>query len=135
MKAVLSKGIFALLSGLLSLAIVIAQAETCPELVSQALLAVDEACATTGRNEACYGYDQVEASFLTSVADDFFASPADISPIAEIETIRTAPLNTATGVWGVAIMNLQADLPNTIPGQSVTFVLLGDVEVENAVSP
>jgi hypothetical protein len=123
-----------LLAWLLSVALVIAQTN-CPELVSQALEAVDANCNATGRNEACYGYDQVEASFLVDVADDFFSQVAAISPVADIETIRTAPLNTETGVWGVAVMNIQADLPNTIPGQSVTFVLLGDVEVENAVAP
>jgi hypothetical protein len=128
------KGILSLLLVLLSVGIVIAQT-SCPELVNEALLAVDENCNAAGRNEACYGYDQVEASFLVDVADDFFSQPASISAIADLETIRTAPLNTETGVWGVAVMNIQADLPNTIPGQSVTFVLLGDVEVENAVAP
>jgi hypothetical protein len=123
-----------LLAWLLSVALVMAQTN-CPELVSQALEAVDANCNAAGRNEACYGYDQVEASFLVDVADDFFSQVAAISPVADIETIRTAPLNTETGVWGVAVMNIQADLPNTIPGQSVTFVLLGDVEVENAVAP
>jgi hypothetical protein len=135
MRSFFRKGIFTLVFTLLSVGIIISQSATCPELVNEALLAVDESCSATGRNEACYGYDQVEASFLTSVTDTFFTTPADIASVAEIETIRTAPLNTETGVWGVAVMNLQADLPNTIPGQSVTFVLLGDVEVENAVAP
>src|SRR5215510_4876639 len=109
---------------LLSVAIVMAQAN-CSALVTQALDAVDENCNSAGRNEACYGYDQVEASFLVEVADDFFTQPSNTTSIVELETIRTAPLNTETGVWGVAVMNLQADLPNTLPGQSVTFVLLG----------
>src|SRR5689334_1216132 len=135
MKSIFRKSVFGLVTSLLSVVIVIAQAATCPELVNQALTAVDENCNTAGRNEACYGYDQVEASFLSSVADDFFTTPADLASVADLETIRTAPLNTETGVWGVAVMNLQADLPNTIPGQTVTFVLLGDVEVENAVAP
>jgi hypothetical protein len=134
MKRILRNGIFGLLMSLLSVALVLAQAN-CPDLVTEALETVDASCAATGRNEACYGYDQVEASFLTSVADDFFTSPADLAAVAEIETIRTAPLNTEAGTWGVAVMNLQADLPSTIPGQTVTFVLLGDVELENAVAP
>jgi hypothetical protein len=132
------KTLFALsatvLAWLLSVALVIAQAN-CSDLVLQALEAVDVNCSTAGRNEACYGYDQVEASFLVDVEDEFFSQVSNVSPIADIETIRTAPLNTETGVWGVAVMNIQADLPNTIPGQSVTFILLGDVEVENAVAP
>jgi hypothetical protein len=128
------KGIFSLLMVFLSVVMVVAQ-EACPDLVSEALLAVDNNCNAAGRNEACYGYDQVEASFLVDVGDEFFTIPSSVSPIADLETIRTAPLNSETGVWGVAVLNIQADLPNTIPGQSVTFVLLGDVEVENAVAP
>jgi hypothetical protein len=135
MVALFRRGIIAGLLSLLSIGIIFAQTANCPELVNQALLAVDDACSATGRNEACYGYDQVEASFLSSVADDYFASPSDLAPVADIETIKTAPLNTETGTWGVALLNLQADLPNTIPGQNVTFILLGDVEVENAVAP
>lgn len=119
---------------LLSVAIIAAQAN-CEALLTDALLAVEENCGTTGRNEACYGYDQVEASFLTTIEDSIFAQPTDKAPVAEIETIRTAPLSVDNGTWGVAIMNLQANLPNTLPGQNVTFVLMGDVEVENAVDP
>lgn len=119
---------------LLAVALVSAQAN-CSALLSDALEAVEENCGDTGRNEACYGYDQVEASFLTDIEDTLFAQPTDKVGVADIATLRTAPLNTATGTWGVAIMNLQANLPNTLPGQSVTFVLMGDVEVENAVDP
>lgn len=119
---------------LLSVAIVSAQAN-CSALVLDALEAVDENCGNTGTNEACYGFDQVEASFLTDIDNSLFAQPTDKVSVADIATLRTAPLNTSAGTWGVAIMNLQANLPNTLPGQTVTFVLMGDVEVENAVAP
>jgi hypothetical protein len=135
MKPLFRNSIFGLLMSLLSVVILVAQGANCPNLIEEALQAVDESCANTGRNEACYAYDQVEASFLSTVADDFFTQPADIAEIAEIKTIRTVPLNAETGVWGVAIINMQANLPNTLPGQVVTFVLLGDVEIENAVAP
>lgn len=123
-----------LLTAMLSIAVIFAQG-TCSDLVFEALEAVDANCTELGRNEACYGFDQVEVSFLGEISTDTFAAPADIAPVADIETIRTAPLNMDNGVWGVAVMNLQANMPNTLPGQNVTFVLLGDVEVENAVEP
>ncbi|MEL6404485.1 MAG: SH3 domain-containing protein [Chloroflexota bacterium] len=118
---------------LLTVIIVTAQAG-CDALLEEAIFAVEDNCDATGRNEACYGFDQVSASFVTDVADDFFSQPADLSSVADIETIATAPLNLETGAWGVALMNVQANLPNTLPGQNVTFFLLGDTEVENAVS-
>ncbi len=37
--------------------------------------------------------------------------------------------------WGVALLSVQANLPDTLPGQSVIFMLLGDTQVENAVQP
>jgi len=35
--------------------------------------------------------------------------------------------------WGVSLMRLQAGLPDTLPGQNVTFLLFGDVAIQNAV--
>jgi hypothetical protein len=122
------------LTAILSIAIVVAQG-ACSDLLFEALDAVDQNCSDLGRNEACYGFDQVEVEFLSEIDTATFTQPADITPIADIETIRTAPLNLDTGVWGVAVMNLQANMPDTLPGQNVTFVLMGDVEVENAVAP
>lgn len=108
---------------------------TCSALLEQALEEVDQNCTDLGRNEACYGYNRVEASFIVDVEEEFFSKPADKTGVAELATIRTAPLDVENDQWGVAVMSLQANLPNTIPGQNVTFILLGDTEVENAVSP
>ena len=35
----------------------------------------------------------------------------------------------------MAVLKVQANVPNSLPGQAVTFVLLGDTEVRNDVSP
>ncbi len=123
-----------LLMLLLSVAITLAQG-ACAEFIGQALEAVDTSCQGIGRNQACYGYNRVEASFQSDVADDFFTQPSDIAEIAELETLRTAPFDSDIDEWGVAVMVLQANMPDTLPGQNVTFVLMGDTEVENAVTP
>lgn len=118
----------------LSVALIVAQG-TCPDIVEQALSAVDNNCSDLGRNEACYGYDLVGASFLVPVADDFFIAPRDTTSILELETLSTTALDESAATWGVAVMNLQANVPNTLPGQNVTFLLFGDAEIENAVNP
>jgi hypothetical protein len=118
---------------LLSVSTVLAQL-TCPQLVEQALAAVDQNCAGIGRNEACYGYNRVEASFSAEIVEGFFSQPADLASVVDLQTIRTAPLDLANDQWGVAVMSLQANMPNTLPGQNVTFILIGDTEVENAVA-
>jgi len=107
----------------------------CPALVEEALSAVDLNCEGLDRNSACYGYGVVTASFVGEVPDDYFVQPADTSELQELETISTSVLDIDESLWGVAVLDVQANLPNTIPGQSVIFVLIGDTEVENAVAP
>jgi hypothetical protein len=110
-----------------------AQAGVCTQLVEKALTAVGNNCGGMDRNSTCYGYDQVSASFNTEVSEDFFTRPADRAALETVRTLQTAPYDEALSRWGVALMNVQANVPNTLPGQAVTFILLGDTQVENAV--
>lgn len=112
-----------------------AQPSTCAPLVAEALRAVDTNCTDLGRNSVCYGFNRVDASFFTQAEEGFFSTPADRAGLTELASIQTAPLDVDAGQWGVAMMNVQANVPNTLPGQAVTFVLLGDARVENAVPP
>jgi LysM repeat protein len=117
---------------LLTMAVVQAQID-CPALVEQALTALSTNCNNLERNTACYGYFRVEATFADVQPVGFFTLPADRAPLQSLRTIRTAPLDLNTQDWGVAVMNLQANIPDTLPGQAVTFVLMGDTSVTNAV--
>ena len=107
----------------------------CPALVSRALVEVGTNCDSLGRNSACYGFDQVDTAFAEAVTEEHFTVPADVTELATIQSIQTAPLNLENETWGVAVMNVQANVPNILPGQAVTFILLGDAQVENAVAP
>ena len=105
---------------------------TCPAIVEEALAQMQSACEGVDRNNACYGNTFVEASF----ADDqvSFAAPRDRADLAQLESIRTAPLDNESGVWGISVLNIQANIPNTLPGQGVIMLLLGDTEVTNQVA-
>ncbi len=105
----------------------------CPTLVKQALDAVGNSCGGLGRNSACYGFNRVNATFSGDVSEDFFSKPADQTNLKLLQSIETAALNERLKEWGVAVMSVQANIPNTLPGQAVSFILLGDVSVENAV--
>lgn len=124
---------------LLSVSQVVIQAQTgdaaCPALVERALTQVGSNCSNLERNSACYGFNQVQATFAQTVAADFFTRPADVAELAAVQTIRTSPLDLAQNAWGIAVMNVQANVPDTLPGQAVTVLLLGDTEIENAVDP
>jgi hypothetical protein len=108
---------------------------SCSALVQLALQEVGNSCSGLDRNSACYGYNRVNASFAETVEDDFFSTAGDRAALRQLLSIATAPLSEETDEWGVAVMNVQANVPGALPGQAVTFILLGDVSVQNAVDP
>jgi uncharacterized protein YuzE len=115
-------------------AVALAQDATCPTIVQDALAATDSACAGTGRNEACYGNISLDAQPQPGVSDFTFTKPGDLVNVAGVQTLTLSPLDQKDNTWGVALMKLQANLPDTLPGQNVTFLLFGDVEIKNAVT-
>jgi len=118
----------------MSISLVIGQG-TCSTLVEQALQAIDDNCSELDRNTACYAYNQVDTTFHQDIENDFFLSPSDRTDLTYLNTIQTAPLDEANDLWGIAMMSVQANVPNTLPGQAVIFMMMGDVQVENAVTP
>jgi uncharacterized protein YgiM (DUF1202 family) len=112
-----------------------AQTETCSVTVQQALAEVDAGCASTGRNQACYGYVSLEATPREGALDFLFAKQGDLANVADLDTLRLSALDVENDQWGIALLKLQANLPDTLPGQNVTFLLFGDVELQNAVEP
>jgi len=124
-----------LLSALwLAPALALAQSADCPEIVQTALDSADQLCTETGRNQACYGHVALTAEFHADAQNVAFEQAGDIVDVALVESLRLNALNETTGEWGVALMSLQANLPDTLPGQNVTFLLFGDVEITNAVA-
>lgn len=109
--------------------------ETCPVFVNDALALLADNCDALDRNSACYGFNQVFASFAEAVGPDTFVQPSDRVALTLLQTIQTAPLDLALERWGIAVMNVQANVPNTLPGQAVTFLLLGDTQITNQVAP
>lgn len=103
----------------------------CNVLVEQALQEVANSCIDIGRNEVCYGNDKVSAVLKDESL--FFEAKGDIVPVAAIESIITRPADLENGEWGVALMDIQADLPQD-SSDSVRIVLLGGVDVSPTVS-
>lgn len=109
-------------------------ANSCPTLVKQALEAVGNNCGGLTRNSACYGFNRVNATFSQSVDEGFFSKPSDQTLLKTLQSIDTAAFNDSLKEWGVAVMSVQANIPNSLPGQAISFILLGDVTLDNAVS-
>lgn len=109
--------------------------DACPQFVRQALEEIGSSCNGLDRNSVCYGFNRVDATFAEDVLAASFSQPSDRAGLVELQKISTAPLDTLLNQWGIAVMNVQANVPTSLPGQAVTFMLLGDTEVENAVTP
>src|SRR5437870_1259201 len=104
----------------------VAQQDDCPTLVEEALTDLGQNCDALDRNSACYGYNKLSATFNEEQPDDFFSKVSDRTALNVLDTLSTTPLDTTAKTWGVAVMKVQANVPNSLPGQSVIFVLLGD---------
>ena len=117
-----------------TVAIVHAQTMECPEAVETALASVSEICTPLNRNAACYGSKTVESvTFENPRPADFFTNPGDRSELFQLREIRPQPLNATDNSFGVALLNIQANVPNTLPGQAVIFMLTGDAKLTNEV--
>jgi hypothetical protein len=59
--------------------------------------------------------------------------PGDIVNVADVQHLQLASMSLDDETWGIALMRIQANLPDTLPGQNVTFLVFGDVEITNVV--
>ena len=106
----------------------------CPTLVEAALTSTDTFCLDTGRNQACFGNINLSAEAQPDAGDFKFVEVGDIVDVAAIRSLRLSALDTSAGAWGVVLMRVQANLPDSTPGQNVTFMLFGDTEIRNVAT-
>jgi hypothetical protein len=118
-----------LITGFLGTVVALAQNNDCPALVQQALQKADQFCQNTGRNQACYGHFAMSAEANPNAANFVFEQSGDVINLTDLKSLQLSPFVQDTGQWGVAIMQVQANLPETLPGQNVTLLLYGDTEI------
>ena len=115
---------------LLTLSIVGAQ-EACEALLETAFEQTGINCSGTERNELCYGFSTVDATFTGNAS---IAATGDTASVEELISVQSSELDTASDEWGIAALNIQANVPSTLADAKVALVLLGDAEIENAVA-
>ena len=103
------------------------------QLARRALSELGTNCANLARSSACYGFAEVSATFDTTSTAKFTA-PGDRAELTTLRTLQTSAMSLTADVWGVAMLNVQANLPTGL-GQSAIFILLGDTQITNAVMP
>ena len=112
---------------------VLAEASTCSADVQKAMATVQQDCGATGRNQACYGYVALSATPRAGVQNFTFSHEGDVVNVADLSSLQLTPFDPVKNTWGIALMKLQANLPDALPGENVTFLMFGDVKITNAV--
>ncbi|MCL4253349.1 MAG: hypothetical protein KJ043_06185 [Anaerolineae bacterium] len=117
---------------ILSIGISSAQSAECPMLVQEILMTVSDVCDETGRNQVCYG----NIALTAEGRNDAFKleDVGDIANLADMQSLSLSPYNEDGGIWGVALMQVQANLPDTLHGQNVTMIAFGDVSLTNTIN-
>lgn len=120
--------ILLLISGLASSG---AQPSVCEALVQETFAALETACADAPGSSACFG--RAAAATLADGSAASFGQPGDLLALADVQAIQTQPLDAAGGEWGLALLNVHANVPRGLSEQGLRFVMLGEARLENVV--
>jgi hypothetical protein len=107
------------------------QNASCRVLIEEAMLASGEFCDEIGSNKACYGNNTIKAD-LQAGSTSRFSERGDIVDVDEVDRISASPLKLDTSEWGIAVFRIVANLPRSLPGQTVTMVVFGNTTLDNA---
>ena len=110
-----------------------AQQLDCSDAIKAAMKQVGDKCGNIGRNKACYGSGTVVATPNDGVQpqDFVFQSPGDKVDVNKLKSLRLTALDPTGQQFGVAYLEIQANLPDTDPTKYVTLILSGDTQLQN----
>ncbi len=108
-----------------------AVAAACDAVVQEAIARIDDVCSGTARNEACYGHARVMV-LLQPGATGIFSQPRDRIALSALSRLDTSAFDPNGDLWGIALLRVQADLPDALPGEAITFIAYGDTTIEDA---
>ena len=103
---------------------------SCQDLIKQALHYSGNYCDHIGPNKVCYGNITIQADLLPQ-AGAKFSKTGDVVDIQILQQLFTAPLDLKKKEWGIAIFNIIANLPRSLPGESVKMVVFGNTTLGN----
>ncbi|MBZ0303563.1 MAG: SH3 domain-containing protein [Anaerolineae bacterium] len=109
------------------------QPADCPTIVRSAITLTNERCQNTDLNQICYGHLVLDVQPRTGLVDFGFKQPGDIVNVVEVQSLRLSALDTATGRWGVVMMQIEANLAQgAVAAPEVQILLFGDAELNDA---
>ena len=103
---------------------------SCQVLIDKAIQASGDYCGNTESNKACYGNTTIKAD-LVPASTQRFSERGDIVAVKELSRLTASPLNLDNSEWGIAVFKLIANLPRSLPGETVTMVVFGNATLDN----
>jgi len=105
---------------------------SCQVLIDKAIKASDNYCGETSSNKVCYGNTTIKAE-LAPGATQRFSERGDIVTVDELRRLSAAPLNLTNSEWGIAVFKVIANLPRSLPGETITMVVFGNTTLDKDI--
>ena len=102
---------------------------SCQVLINKAIQSSDSFCGETNSNNVCYGNTTIRAE-LAPDATQRFSERGDIVAVNELRRLSAAPLNLENDEWGIAVFKVIANLPRSLPGETITMVVFGNTTLD-----
>lgn len=103
---------------------------SCQELIDRAMQASDDSCDQMGSNQVCYGNNTLLAELIAGTASRF-SQRGDRVSVADLKRLAASPLSLASEEWGIAVFKVMANLPRSLPGETITMVVFGNTTLDN----
>jgi len=103
---------------------------SCQVLIEKAIQASGSYCGATGSNTACYGNNTLNAELVPNAVQRF-SERGDIVGVNDLRRLSAAPLNLDNSQWGIAVFKVIANLPRSLPGQTISMVVFGNATLDN----
>jgi len=102
---------------------------SCQVLINKAIQSSDSFCGQTHSNNVCYGNTTIQAE-LAPDATQRFSERGDIVAVNELRRLSAAPLDPENDEWGIAVFKVIANLPRSLPGETITMVVFGNTTID-----
>jgi hypothetical protein len=106
---------------------------TCQELIERAMQASGDSCDRMGSNQVCYGNNTLLAELITGTTSRF-SQRGDMVSVTDLRRLAASPLSLASEEWGIAVFKVMANLPRSLPGETITMVVFGNTTLDNPSS-
>ena len=103
---------------------------SCQALIDRAIQASGSYCGETSSNNVCYGNSTIRAE-LAPGGVQRFSQRGDIVSVNELRRLSAAPLDLEKDEWGIAVFKIIANLPRSLPGETVTMLVFGNTSLDN----